>query len=108
MKNAPAEPGQDDEAESTKDRPSSTPLDIEYQDRDVDPLAAWLLRADVRYDLLRLGEIDLDSVFDPQFIADFLEATGACPCRNASVEYFSQMLRWDREQRLRRWRQSRP
>jgi hypothetical protein len=40
--------------------------------RTVDPRAAILLRAAVRYDLLRLGEISLDEAFSKNFVDDFV------------------------------------
>jgi hypothetical protein len=78
------------------------------QRQPVDPRKAWLLRAASRYDLLRTGTMTLDEVFDPQFIDDFLTATGACPCQRGIDQHFDQIHRQDREQHLRRWRQSQP
>jgi hypothetical protein len=86
MKDSPGvgfEPGQGEERDSGK---CSSPIAPPGPDQQpVDPRAAILLRAAARYDLLRAGEIDLAQAFDSHFVADFLEATGACPCRSAIV-----------------------
>lgn len=76
---------------------------IEREDRGVDPRAAIMLRMACRYDLLRAGAMSLDEALDDQFIADFLDAVGACWCRHV-VDHFDRVHHEDREQRLRKWR----
>jgi hypothetical protein len=107
MKNCPGEvePGHVGEGSKAANcSPPIAPLGPDQQP--VDPRAGILLRAAVRDDLLRAGEIDLDSAFDCQFVSDFLEATGACPCHGAINRHFDLVHRRDREERIRCWRHS--
>jgi hypothetical protein len=109
MKNCPGEVEPGHVGEGSKAGNCSPPIaPLAPDQQPVDPRAAILLRAAVRYDLLRAGDIDLDSAFDCQFVSDFLDATGACPCHSAINRHFDRQHRPLCEERLSRWRRSRP
>jgi hypothetical protein len=109
MKNCPGEVEPGHIGEGSKAATCSPPIAPLGPDQQlVDPRAGILLRAAVRYDLLRAGEIDLDTAFDCQFVSDILEATSTCPCHSGINQNFDRIARELREERLRRWRRSQP